>query len=71
MLNRGPQYDSQLPFAMFPLLWFAGSRRRMGTWKAGMLLTAAGWACALLITAMDVCGLPESVRTAWHVIGGG
>jgi manganese transport protein len=61
----------QLPFAMFPLLWFASSRRRMGTWKAGPLLAAAGWACALLITAMDVFGLPESVRTAWHVIGGG
>jgi manganese transport protein len=61
----------QLPFAMFPLLWFASSRRRMGTWKAGPLLAAAGWACALLITAMDVFGLPESVRTAWHVIAGG
>jgi manganese transport protein len=61
----------QLPFAMFPLLWFASSRRRMGTWKAGPLLAAAGWACALLITAMDLFGLPESVRTAWHVIGGG
>ncbi|HXO26325.1 MAG TPA: Nramp family divalent metal transporter [Thermoanaerobaculia bacterium] len=61
----------QLPFAMFPLLWFASSRRRMGTWKAGPLLAAAGWACALLITAMDIFGLPESVRTAWHVIAGG
>src|ERR1700720_3340274 len=58
----------QLPFAMFPLLWFASSRRRMGTWKAGPLLAAAGWASALLITAMDVFGLPEAVRTAWHVI---
>jgi manganese transport protein len=61
----------QLPFAMFPLLWFTSSRRRMGRWKAGWLLTAAGWASALLITGMDVAGLPESVRTAWHVIAGG
>src|SRR6202165_2316534 len=61
----------QLPFAMFPLLWFASSRRRMGTWKAGPLLAAAGWASALLITTMDVFGLPDSVRTAWHVIAGG
>jgi manganese transport protein len=61
----------QLPFAMFPLLWFTSSRRRMGAWKTGWLLTAAGWGCALLITAMDVFGLPESVRTAWHVIAGG
>ena len=61
----------QLPFAMFPLLWFASSRRRMGPWKAGWLLTAAGWASALLITGMDVVGLPDSVKTAWHVIAGG
>ena len=61
----------QLPFAMFPLLWFISSRRRMGAWRAGWLLTAAGWACALVITIMDVFGLPESVRTAWHVIAGG
>lgn len=60
----------QLPFAMFPLLWFASSRRRMGPWKAGWLLTTAGWACALLITVMDVVGLPDSVRTAWHLISG-
>jgi len=61
----------QLPFAMFPLLWFASSRRRMGPWKAGWLLTAAGWASALLITGMDVVGLPDSIKTAWHVIAGG
>jgi len=61
----------QLPFAMFPLLWFTSSRRRMGTWKTGWLLAGAGWASALLITGMDVLGLPDSVRTAWHVIAGG
>jgi manganese transport protein len=61
----------QLPFAMFPLLWFTSSRRRMGAWKAGWLLTAAGWVSALLITAMDVVGLPDSVRTAWQVLVGG
>ncbi|HEV3456187.1 MAG TPA: Nramp family divalent metal transporter [Thermoanaerobaculia bacterium] len=61
----------QLPFAMFPLLWFTSSRRRMGTWKTGWLLAGAGWGSALLITAMDVLGLPDSVRTAWHVVTGG
>jgi hypothetical protein len=25
---------------------------------------------ALLITAMDVMALPDSVRTAWHVVTG-
>jgi manganese transport protein len=61
----------QLPFAMFPLLRFTGSRRRMGAWRSGWFLAAAGWASALLITAMDVYGLPDALRTAWRVIAGG
>jgi manganese transport protein len=61
----------QLPFAMFPLLQFTGSRARMGAWKNGWFLMAAGWASAILITAMDICGLPESLKAAWQVISGG
>jgi manganese transport protein len=61
----------QLPFAMFPLLWFTCSRRRMGSWRLGWLLAAAGWGCALLITAMDVAGLRDSLAAAWRVIAGG
>jgi manganese transport protein len=61
----------QLPFAMFPLLHFTSSRRRMGAWKSGLFLLIAGWASAILITALDIWGLPDSLRTAWHVIGGG
>src|SRR5664280_2161396 len=61
----------QLPFAMFPLLQFASSRKRMGNWKIGAFLTAAGWGSALLITALDIYGLPDSIKTAWHVITGG
>jgi manganese transport protein len=61
----------QLPFAMFPLLHFTSSRKRMGTWKNGWFLLAAGWASAILITAMDVYGLPDSLRAAWQIIGGG
>ncbi len=61
----------QLPFAMFPLLQFASSRKRMGSWKIGAFLTTAGWGSALLITALDIYGLPDSIRTAWHVITGG
>src|SRR6201998_836430 len=40
----------QLPFAMFPLLQFTSSRRRMGNWKNGWFLLIAGWASAILIT---------------------
>lgn len=61
----------QLPLAMFPLLQFTSSRRFMGKWRPGKALLAAGWISAVLITVMDVCGLPESLRSAWQVITGG
>jgi manganese transport protein len=61
----------QLPFAMFPLLHFTSSRTKMGMWKNGWLLMTAGWGSAILITVFDVWGLPESLKSAWHVIVGG
>lgn len=61
----------QLPFAMFPLLHFTSSAKRMGKWKNGLFLLVAGWASAILITVMDVYGLTDSLRAAWHVITGG
>jgi manganese transport protein len=61
----------QLPFAMFPLLHFTSSRKKMGAWKLGWFLTIAGWGSALLITAMDLFGLPDSLKSAWQVIVGG
>ena len=61
----------QLPFAMFPLLHFTCSRKRMGAWRLGWFLIIAGWGSALLITALDVYGLPDSLKSAWHVIVGG
>jgi manganese transport protein len=60
----------QLPFALFPLLQFTSSRRRMGDWKNNWFLLVAGWGSAVLITAMDIYGLPDSLRQAWHVITG-
>src|ERR1700730_3636837 len=61
----------QLPFAMFPLLHFTSSSRRMGKWRNGWFLLIAGWSSALLITAMDIWGLPDSLKSAWQVIAGG
>jgi manganese transport protein len=61
----------QLPFAMFPLLHFTSSRQRMGRWRNGWFLLISGWASAILITAMDIYGLPESLKSAWRVIVGG
>ena len=60
----------QLPFAMFPLLHFTSSRKRMTKWRNGWFLLATGWTSAILITAMDLYGLPDSLKTAWHVIVG-
>jgi manganese transport protein len=60
----------QLPFAMFPLLVFTSSGKRMGRWRSGKFLLIAGWSSAILITALDVWGLPDSLTTAWHVIIG-
>ncbi len=61
----------QLPFAMFPLLQFTSSRQRMGGWKNGWFLLIAGWTSAVLITAMDIYSLPDSLKAAWQVIVGG
>ncbi len=60
----------QLPLAMFPLLHFTSSRRRMGPWRSGWFLLTTGWASAVVITAMDLWGLPDSIRQAWQVIRG-
>lgn len=60
----------QLPLAMFPLLHFTSSRRLMGDWKSGWFLLIAGWTSAILITAMDIYGLPDSLQAAWQIIIG-
>ncbi|MGO9112752.1 MAG: Nramp family divalent metal transporter [Thermoguttaceae bacterium] len=61
----------QLPFAMFPLLLFTSSGKRMGKWKLGWFLLIAGWGSAVLITVMDIYGLPDSLQQAWKVVIGG
>jgi manganese transport protein len=61
----------QLPFAMFPLLHFTSSRKRMGIYASGMILLTVGWVSAILITAMDVYGLRASLVDAWRIITGG
>jgi manganese transport protein len=61
----------QLPLAMFPLLHFTSSRKRMGKWRSGWFLLITGWGSAILITALDIYGLPDAFRQAWQVISGG
>ncbi len=60
----------QLPLAMFPLLYFTSRRRYMGRHRLGVLLLTAGWLTAILITALDLYGLPGSVAEAWHIVSG-
>jgi manganese transport protein len=57
----------QLPFAMFPLLWFTGSRKLMGSYRNGRFLSIAGWSSCLLITALDIYGLPGAIHDAMAV----
>lgn len=60
-----------LPLALVPLLHFTTARKFMGGWKNGKVLGILGWASALLIIAMDVYSLPESLKSAWRIIAGG
>ncbi len=60
----------QLPLAMVPLLCFAGSTRLMGEGRIGPLLLTAGWASCLVITALDIFGLPGALHDAIGVFTG-
>ncbi len=60
-----------LPLALFPLLHFTSSRRKMGQWANGWFLLILGWGSALLITAMDLYSLPASLKEAWRILSGG
>jgi manganese transport protein len=60
----------QLPFAMFPLLHFTSSRKRMGEHVSKWWLLTFGWGSAILITAMDLYGLPDSLTRAWQIVTG-
>ncbi len=61
----------QLPLAMFPLLWFTCSKRVMGSYRNGWFLAGACWASCLLITALDIYGLPDAWRSAMAVFSPG
>jgi len=60
----------QLPFAMIPLLHFTSFKKWMGSHRNGWFLLVTGWTTCLLITALVLYGLPESIRSAWSVIIG-
>jgi manganese transport protein len=60
----------QLPLAMLPLLHFTSSKKRMGKWRNNAFLLIAGWGSAILITVMDIKGIPECLQQAWQMLRG-
>jgi manganese transport protein len=59
-----------LPFALLPLLYFTSSRKIMGRWANNKVMLVLGWTIGLLITALDLYSLPESLKTGWRIIAG-
>ena len=59
-----------LPFALLPLLYFTSSRKIMGPWANSRVMLVLGWTIGLLITALDLYSLPESLKTGWRIIAG-
>jgi manganese transport protein len=60
----------QLPLAMFPLLHFTSSKKWMGIHANGWFLVLTGGLTCLSITALDLYGLPDALRSAWSVVTG-
>jgi manganese transport protein len=60
----------QLPFAMFPLMHFTSRKKFIGKWRNGWFLLLTGWTSTILITALDIYGLPGAMHDAWRVIVG-
>ena len=57
----------QLPFAMFPLLHFTSSSKRMGTFANGWVLCGLGWTSFVLITSLALYGMPEVLQNALKI----
>ncbi|CAN5363232.1 Nramp family divalent metal transporter [soil metagenome] len=56
----------QLPLAMLPLLYFTSSVKIMGKYRNGAFLLIVGWTSGLLITALDLYGLPATLQKTWE-----
>jgi manganese transport protein len=54
----------QLPFAVFPLVMFAGDRRQMGTLAAPRWMLALAWPVAVVIAALNVWLLYQVFATS-------
>ncbi len=51
----------QLPFAIFPLVMFAGDRRMMGRLAAGPIVKAVAWPIAVVIALLNVWLLYQTI----------
>ena len=61
----------QLAVGHVPVAAFHQLPQAHGEMESGWFLLIAGWGSALLITAMDIYGLPDALKQAWQVIAGG
>jgi deoxycytidine triphosphate deaminase len=60
-----------LPLALLPLLLFTSSPRRMGPGVNASVFADPGLGHVVLITAMNLHSLPESLKKAWRIITAG
>ena len=60
----------QLPLAMVPLMIFTSSRKVMGAHRNGWFLMLTGWACCIIITGLDIYGLPSAIHDALAIFHG-
>ena len=54
----------QLSFAVVPLVWFTSSRRKMGDFVNGRLLTTVAWTVTIVIAGLNLWLLLGTFR-AW------
>ncbi|HEX3927394.1 MAG TPA: divalent metal cation transporter, partial [Gemmatimonadales bacterium] len=52
----------QLSFAVVPLIWFTSSRRKMGEFVNGPLLTTVAWSVAVIVAVLNGWLLVDTVR---------
>jgi manganese transport protein len=60
----------QLPFAVFPLVMFTADKKRMGDMVNPLWLTILGYVICILISALNVKLLGETVGWNWVAVGG-
>jgi len=59
----------QLPFAMFSLITFTSDKAKMGRFVSPLWLQAVAWGSGLIVTALNVKLLNDTIGTGWVIAG--